>query len=195
MIRIRTLGVAIAAVLAVGAVAASAASAHVFETSALGITLEGKAHGSQVFKFPGVTITCTEDNMSGQPTTWEFTEHFKLAGEYKKCTSTAGTVNSISPFEYEFYAEPGIKSLKETVFLLTEAGLKCTITVPTEGPMTTVEYVDINSNTEIEAKAKLTKLKSSATGAGCHSKYTNNETGELTGNNYIKEQSGTISWK
>jgi hypothetical protein len=200
MIRIRTLGVVLATVLAVSAAVASSAFAveHTFEFSKFPGELEGEQTGSQVFKFPDGTVTCTEDKLKGLIEGLIF-KHINLTAEYSKCTTTffGGTVRSITSFEYEFSAEGSLKLLKgATITTGAGSGPVCTITIPAQGPLTSVEYKNLSGNTIVEAKAKVTKLKSSASASSeliCK-KYTNDETGELTGNNLILERGGSISW-
>jgi hypothetical protein len=189
MVRIRTLGLVLAAVFALSAVAAAAASAHEFEFSTTG-ELKGKQTGNQVFVTPDGTITCTENSLKGIFNELNF-KRIILKDEYAKCTSSLGTITT-SATEYEFLAEKELKILKEMTIKAKVAGLECVITIPAQGPLKTVEYANVGSH--IEAKAKITKLKSSATGAAC-TKYTNNETGELSGNNTVELVGGTMDWK
>lgn len=188
MLRIKMLCVA-AALLAVSAVAASAASAHEFELSTTG-ELSGKQTVNQVFVTPDGTITCAEDSLKGIFNELNF-KRIDLKDEYAKCTSPLG-VTTVSATEYELLAEQELKILKVITIKAKSIGLECVITIPVQGPLNPVTYV--NAGNHIEARAKVTKLKSSATGTLC-THYTNNETGELAGNNTVELVGGTIDWK
>jgi hypothetical protein len=204
MVRIKTTGVALAVVFALSALTATAASAHTFEYSKTG-NLLGKQTGNQVFKFPvigaGFAVTCTKDTLKGLINTVPPLRELTMTDEYAGCTGNGEvTEAAVSSTEYDFLAEPGpttaeVKILKGFTVKFTEGGLfECVVTIPAQGPLKTIEYVNI-SGQKIEIKAKVTKIKSSASGSTCFHTYTNNETGELTANNLVELVGGSLDYK
>jgi hypothetical protein len=194
---IKVLGVALVAVFAFSAMAAAGASAHEFKSSAAKLLLLASADGPQLFTTLAGHLVCI--TLLGHGITETIaTETQKATISYEGCTVSVGKVTTKpdEPIvaEYEFNAAGTVKILKNITILATLAGLKCIITVKSQGPLSSVKYDPINSSTEILLLSHVQGIESSATGAGCAKSYTSEKDALYVGNAFVKVVGGTITW-
>lgn len=196
---VRTLGLALVAVLAVSAVAVASASAHEFEaTGTLPTNLLGKATSAeQVFtNESGKEIKCTEATPSGKVTTAKAVTQV-VTVTYKTCKSSAGSLAPVEEpivAEYEFSAEGWVTILKPIVIKVNGLA-KCTVEVLGANTKNNEKLAGVtykSSGNNLITEGSVSKIESKASGL-CGK---NSTSGTYAGNVEAGlESGGTLSWK
>ena len=198
MIRsLKTLGLAVVAVLALTAVAAAGASASSFDTGAEHTKYTAEADGNQVFTTEAGTVTCTA--VTGTATTKSATQNVAniktTKVEYTGCKTKTifGEISVTVDFttngcQYNFTATEGkvhLECTKEEGVIINGPG--CKITVPSPQTFSSVTYDNIGSGAtaDVTITANVTNIKSTSSGAFC-SKSGTFTNGKYVGNVTIK---------
>jgi hypothetical protein len=187
------LAIAVLALSVVGVANASAASQ--FTASATG-TLEGKAENNQVFTAASGSpaVVCTAAHTTGSIVSLA-TPTQEVTVVYSGCTIPGlfnAPVDNITA-TYELHAGNGPNTGTVTIvnnIVINATGLGCSTTVAAGQTVGTLNYTNINSNTEITQESNVTGLKSTSTGL-CPS----GTTGTYTGNNIVhRVGGGFVRW-
>lgn len=189
---IKTIGMAVVAVLALAVVGVAQASAHEFTASAVGLTIKGKALNTQVFKTSAGTVECTTATPSGKTEALK-AETQKIAVNYGNCEAFGATEVSISTAHYDFNAN-GTVTIESaiTINAKTIFGEECVVTVEGGQTVGTVSYKPAEG--KITEESKVEKIKSTATGGSfCGSG--ESSTGTYSGNNLVEAEGGTVGWE
>jgi hypothetical protein len=193
MLRVRTIGLALVAVLAMSAVAAASASAHEFVATASGETITGSAKENQVFTTKAGKVTCTALKVTSGKTTGTKAKTQVATIGYEKCTAF-GLEAKITAAEYEFNAEIGPGTPKNVKILkaITITAPLCTVTVPVQ-TVGEVTYKNVTSGTkkEIELVPNVTGITSSGSGLACS--YASESKGTYTGTSLVSVPN-SIEW-
>jgi hypothetical protein len=199
MMRVRTLGVALVAVLAMSAVAAATASAHKFKASEAS-ELTGKALNVHKFKTNGGTVECKKAEPKGKSVAGEVeTQEVEVA--YSECEfkSILGTKKAkVSPNpKYKFYAnEEKVDVLNATTapIVIEVEGSGCNVKVSSEGNggLKKATYGNLSGGKTLEVKAAVTGITYKSTGGFCGEGGTN---GTYEGNEEVSlVGGGTLEW-
>jgi hypothetical protein len=196
---VKAFGVAFVVVFAIGMMASSGASAHEFEFTSVPALLLAAADGPQLFSTLAAHLECTTQTGDGRVTELKNFHFLTVAVKYTGCKATAHglTAKPDEPIvaEYEYSAEGVVTILKDISILASFVGVKCVILVLAQGPLSSVKYDNINSNTELLLLSHVREILNSASGAGCAETYTNSKAGLFIGNSFLKVESGSIDWK
>lgn len=192
---IKSFGLAVVAVLALGAMTASAASAaHFVEKTGGALTeLTGKATNTQVFVTKGGEVKCTKLSVSKAPISAMEVETQEATVQYESCTAFTIINATISPAEYTFHAGTtkgtGTVDIKKTI---TISAIGCESTVPAQSGLGKLTYV--NKSGEITIEAAVTGIESSGTGTCSYEK---EKSGTYTGNSSVAvaKEGGELEWK
>ncbi len=195
---VKVLGAALVAVFAFSAMAATGAAAHVFESSALNLLVLASADGPQFFITPAGSLVC--NTLTGDGVVKATPVLTQLVGVlYTNCTVTGPGGITAKPDEpiaaqYLFSADGTVTIEKDITILALVGGLKCVILVLPSGALSSVNYDNINSSTEILVLSHVREILTDATGAGCIKQYTNNREGLYRGNAFTRVDGGTTKW-
>jgi hypothetical protein len=192
MQRLKLLGLAVFAVMAMSVVASASASAHEFVASTTG-ALEAEALNSQVFTTAGGKVTCTKLKLEqpSEVTVLKTTEQ-TVKVVYENCTAFLASAENIKA-EYTFSAEGTVKIDKQITIKVPAIG--CESIVPAQGPLSTVTYANLtrNSHEGIEEKANVSAITSEGKG-GCA--YAKESKGTYTGNSFVwLKNGGSLKWE
>jgi hypothetical protein len=195
---VKVLGVALVAVFAFSAMATTAMAELVFESSGAPLLLLASADGPQLFITLAGHLVCNTLKGHGIVETLKaLTQLVTVA--YTGCTASIRTLTA-KPDEpivatYLFNADGHVTIEKDITILASLAGVKCNILVLAQGPLLSVGYDNINSETEILLLSHVKNIVTDASGGGCAETYTNSSTGLYIGNAFTKaEAPGTIRW-
>jgi hypothetical protein len=195
---VKVFGAALVVVFALSAMAAAGASAHNFTASVVPTLILTSAEGPQVFVTLAGTLECSTATGHGIALA-KTSETQKVTVSYTGCLAAITTGASVKPTEpitaeYEFNANGTVKILKAVTIVAT-LGTKCTITVPAQGPLSSVSFANKGTK-EILVSAKVTGIESSDVGGACKEVYTGSKTGTYNGNNVTKaDGTGSITWE
>lgn len=209
MIRnLKTLGVALAAMLAMGAVAASGASAQDLFTSNEAAALEGTQTNTHVFEADTRAIECTEATFTGSGGTEETS--LIMEATYDGCEFAGVNVDvDMGNCAYEFHASgtvdvinnggehtcthsesSGPEEGKDPIsFTASFFGSECTVEVGAQTGLESVSYSPENEGTEeISAEAKVNGIEYRSHGSLCNHERTAadgvyNGNADIVGNN------------
>jgi hypothetical protein len=196
---VKVLGAALAATFAFSAIVASGVSAHEFEASKVGLLLLTKVDvGLQLFTTLAGTVLCSAVKGTKRTTATKFetkTSWISFSG----CTVNNGKVTAKpdEPIvgEYEFNANGSVTGLSAVTILASLAGLKCTVTIPAQGPLTTISYKNISASLVLSS-SNVTGIETKAVGAGCGEAYGTSKTGTFVSTAITEaDEGGTFSWK
>lgn len=186
MIRsIKTLGLSLVAVLALGAMTATGASAAEFHAEEAGVIVSGSKTNNHVFNTGGGTVTCSTATFSGTATN-ATDDELTINPHYTGCTafSIANTHVKMNGCDYLFTVEassssgpvhvqcPGSAQIEvtPTVFGFSACTVKIPGQTPTGGGVT---YTNLNSESEVEVDANVTGIHYTSSGGLCGSSGTN----------------------
>ncbi len=182
---VKKFGVLLAAVFALSAIAVGTASAE-FTWSAAG-SLVGAAEETQVLTLNGGTVQCLEANSEG-PLEATQQEDIHVTVHYRTCKAFGIVTVHIFTATYTFTTD-GIVHIMEPITITVTKTLftgHCTITVPKQ-TVGTVDYVNINGNTEVTFNPTVTGIDYTSTGGVCGTSGTN---GTYTGASIVKRVGG-----
>ncbi len=190
MKRIKTVGLAFVAMLALGAVAASAVSAHDFKSTEAG-SLLAESVSNQEFTTSAGTVTCTKLSVLNTSAVI-LTETQEATVDYSGCTAFFFFEAKIAPVLYDFNANETATLLKDVTIEVPADN--CKILVPAQAGLKTVKYDNVtrNGHKGIELLPNVGGIKSSGSG-GCS--YAEEAKGTYTGNSFVwLEKGGTLTW-
>ena len=193
--KLKTLGVALFAVLALTAVAASAASAASYTASTYPTTGTGEsALGNDVFTTEAGKVEC-QSHFEGTLT--ESSKHLTVTAKYTGCKAFGFLNATVSHCKYTF-TEPTLTEVDTYHAEVDVVGAPCTIvastcevSVPTQGPLGIVEITLDTIAKDVTVKANVSKIKYTVTkdGIGCPF----SSTGEKTGATYTQGSAITFA--
>lgn len=191
---LRLLGLALAAVFALTAVAASAAMAEEFHSEKETTTLLGKQTETHKFVTSVGTVTCEVAEFKGTVTGTKKAENdfanpeVTIHPTYEKCKLSGININvtvTTTGCNYRFYnvaTKSGpVDVVCETGKEITVAGTGCTVKVPGQTGLKTVEYANEGTGTgrTVKVTAKVTGIKYTTSGFLCGT--SSKENGEYSG--------------
>ncbi len=185
MRNLKKFGVLLAAVFAFSAIAASTASAE-FTASQTG-SFESAAEATQVFTTNGGKVECTEAKGEGAiEATTQVDIHATV--HYGTCKAFGIVTVHISTATYTFTTDGIVHIMSPITITVTKTLFTghCTITVPAQ-TVGTVDYTNINGNTEVTLNPTVTGIEYTSTGGVCGSSGTN---GTYTGASVAKRVGG-----
>src|SRR4051794_36903178 len=208
MKHLKTIGLAILAIMAVSALGVASASAAEFHASVLGAKVSGEQVESHKFTLTGSSITCkvakftgeTEGTLSGgsynTPTT-------KAHPEYSECTAFGflGATVDTTGCIYEFHAQTGTVDLKSCtkggiIVTASSAFGKCVMENPNQNGINGQSWVTggTSPNRDITATANATNIKAKVTTSTgiCPLTVGEHTNGTYTGTTTMKAASGEI---
>jgi hypothetical protein len=191
MKRLKFIGLALAASLALAAVAASAASAAMFKAETYPVTIKAHATNFQGFQITGSVTVCKKLDVTGSSTADSQT--LEVHPVYSECeVALAGTFKAkvdTTGCNYLFHAASPSTNLA-TVDVKCEAGKEiithvegieagCEIKVPSQNGLKKIEFVNEGSGSarKVSTNATVTGITWSATG-GCGLKESSGSNGE-----------------
>jgi len=205
---LKTLGLALIAVIATVAMTASSASAEifVFKSEAASTTLKGEQEGSGKIKVEAGTVTCEKTKFSGEmPDEYEF--EVTMTPTYESRSMGEGTTEDVTTgCDYLFVAnekestnyeaEARIKCEAGKAITITKKVLgvtKCTITIGAQEGLKTVTSAETGSPTALRTTIAFSSLKYSqtaGTGLGACATLENKTNGTYEGTVVVKDFQG-----
>ncbi len=196
MLRIRIIGLAIGAVLALSAVASSSASAAtLFLASTTGTLLDTNAgKGNHVFKTgsEGTAIECKKELSTGTVTSLDTKEQLEdvIYEECNAVTLLGEFPATVSLALYVFHAAGTVDIENEITITVPIAG--CNVKVKKQNGLKSVTYSNIEPNTghgDVELSANVSGISSLGSGGACGGTST---TGTYTGKSLVHLDGGEI---
>jgi hypothetical protein len=186
--KIKMLGMALVAVLALTAVAASAASAASYTASSYPTTGTGEsALGNDVFTTEAGKVEC-KSHFSG--TLSAKSTDLTVKAHYTECRAFGFLNATVSDCNYTFTepTETSADTYHAPVHVVTApctiAAGTCKVTVPTQGPLNSVEITNDTASGDVTVKANVTGIKYTVTEDGFACPF--GGTGEKTGATYTQ---------
>ena len=190
MIRnLKTLGLAIVAVLALSAVVASAAGASEFTAGSYPATATASsAKGNDDFNTEAGSVQCKAHFHVGSLAA--ASESVTVTPTYSECQAfgfLSATVH-MNGCDYVFYTNEKVDLAcpKEKSVVITAA--TCTVAIHAQGELSTVDLTP--KETDVEAKANVTNIKYTVTNDGFGCPFSG--TGEKTGASYTQNSAVTV---
>ncbi|MHB1858848.1 MAG: hypothetical protein ACYCUM_01855 [Solirubrobacteraceae bacterium] len=183
---LRNVGMALAAVAALGSATASAASAHSFKASSTG-ELTATQVTSQWFHTAAGAIECNTLKGSGKVTALS-SETQVATVEVGECTAFSMPM-TFTPIEFEFNAN-GTVSILNTV--TGEVPYYCKVTIPPQSDLGSVTYKDAAGG-KLEIEASVDGITSTGKGPACN--YGTESKGEYGGTTLAELLGGgSLEW-
>jgi hypothetical protein len=187
MIRIKMLGSALVAAVALSLASVASASAHEFIASKTGTT---KATGTntQVFTTPSGKVECTKLTATGKVAALKSKTEASTV-KYSGCTAF-GLAATISTAKYLFSAEGSVKVSNTITISIPSASCSVKVGPTGNSALKTISYV--NKSGKIEVQASVSGITFTTTGGLCGS---SGKTATYKGNALNALTGGTLEWK